>query len=78
MSEPSREESGWLRTPVRTLVGHGAPLTKVAPLATGRHLLSTATDGTLRLWDIESGRALSETVLAVQGSTGWVAFFCGF
>ena len=44
---------------VRDLVGHSAGVTACAVTADGRHVVSASGDRTLKVWDLESGRALA-------------------
>jgi WD40 repeat protein len=71
--------SAWLRplhpnlTPpggllIRTLEGHISSVNAVAITPDGRWVVSASADGTLRVWNLESGR----TVRRLEGHTGWV------
>jgi WD40 repeat protein len=44
---------------VRDLVGHTGPVNACAVTPDGRRVISAADDGTLRVWDLESGRVLA-------------------
>jgi len=46
---------------VRDLVGHVAEVTACAVMADGRRVISSSNDGTLMIWDLDSGRVL-ETI----------------
>ena len=54
--------------PLRTLEGHNAPVRRVAWSADGARLASASLDGTVRIWDAESGDVLN----TLQGHTDWV------
>lgn len=45
---------------LRTLVGHGAAVNGVALAAHGRHVVSAADDGRLKIWSLESGVVVSD------------------
>ncbi|KAF9652621.1 WD40 repeat-like protein [Thelephora ganbajun] len=45
-------------SPVRTLMGHTRVVTDTAIVSKGRNVLSSAKDGTIRLWDVSSGRSI--------------------
>ena len=53
---------------VRDLQGHADAVTACAVTADGRRMVSASMDGTLMVWDLESGRALA----TLQGHTGGV------
>ena len=54
--------------PIRTLEGHSAPVHWLAWSADGTRLASASLDGTIRLWDAESG----QTLHTLSGHTDWV------
>ncbi|KAJ6509174.1 WD40-repeat-containing domain protein [Mycena vitilis] len=45
-------------TAARTLMGHKRPITDTAIVARGRNILSSSLDGTVRLWDVSSGKEI--------------------
>jgi RNA polymerase sigma factor (sigma-70 family) len=47
---------------IRTLEGHTAPVERVAFSADGRRVLSSSMDGTVRLWDVETGKEIRRMV----------------
>jgi len=53
-------------SPVRTLKGHTRVVTDTAIVSKGRNVLSSAKDGTIRLWDVGTGKSI-KTI----GSIGW-------
>jgi WD40 repeat protein len=53
---------------VRDLVGHTDGVTASAVTPDGRRVISASQDGTLRIWDLESGHALA----TLEGHTDWV------
>ena len=53
---------------VRILAGHTAGVCAVAVTPDGHYAVSGSCDGTLRLWDLESGQMLRK----LTGHTGWV------
>src|SRR5262249_25255010 len=58
------------QTELRTLHGHSGAVWKVACSADGRALASAGDDGTIRLWDIATGRETQQ----LRGHTG--AIWC--
>ncbi len=54
--------------PLRTLEGHSAAVRWVAWAADGQRLASASLDGTVRLWDAESG----QTLHILRGHSDWV------
>ncbi len=44
---------------MRDLIGHSASVTACVVTPDGRHLISASEDGSLKVWDLESGRALA-------------------
>ena len=74
-------------TPVLSLKGHLRPVTALLPLRTDS-LLSASTDGSLRMWDIQSGTqqamwTMPKSAVALaaandaSGTTAWVALANG-
>jgi WD40 repeat protein len=57
---------------VRTLEGHSDSVNGVAMTADGKRAVSASSDGTLKVWDLESGRAL-RTLEGHDGSVSGVA-----
>jgi len=56
------------RALVRDLVGHLDAVVACAVTTDGRRVVSASGDGTLKVWDLESGRVL----VTLQGHTNWV------
>ncbi len=54
--------------PGRTVLKHPDPVTSVACLPDGRRVISGSSDGTVRVWDLESG----ELLLTLEGHGGTV------
>jgi WD40 repeat protein len=54
---------------VRDLIGHADMVTACAVTPDGRRVVSASVDQTLRVWDLESGRAVATLV----GHTAWVS-----
>jgi WD40 repeat protein len=52
----------------RTLEGHTHWVTACAVFADGRRVVSASDDGTLKVWEVETGRELA----TLQGHAGWV------
>ena len=59
---------------VRYLHGHGSAVNNMALDRDGGMLASTGDDGTIRLWDVASGRQLGEPLLGHKGPVRDVAF----
>jgi WD40 repeat protein len=55
-----------------TLRGHTGPVTSVAFSSDGRHLASASHDGTVRIWEVQTGRE----VRSLRGHTGGVNGVC--
>lgn len=53
-------------SPARTLKGHTRLVTDTAIVSKGRNVLSSSKDGTIRLWDVSSGKSIK-----TLGSMGW-------
>jgi dipeptidyl aminopeptidase/acylaminoacyl peptidase len=53
---------------IRTLSGHGGGVISVAWSPDGRRIVSTSYDGTVKVWDVESGRELH----TLSGHGNWV------
>jgi WD40 repeat protein len=53
---------------LRTLEGHGDGVNAVAVTPDGRRAVSACEDGTLKVWDLESGRQLQTSKATVTGS----------
>jgi len=64
------EASESLISPARTLRGHTRSVTDTAIIAKGRNVLSSAKDGTLRLWDVSAGNSI-RTI----GSNHWTPIY---
>jgi WD40 repeat protein len=64
--EPALYSPG--RPLLRTLEGHAASVSGVALMADGKRVVSASEDRTLKVWDLESGRAL----LTLEGHAGFV------
>ena len=57
---------------LRTLVGHRGPIAKVAFGPDGRHIVSKSGDGTVRVWDLETGDAVRVIVAAQAAEREWL------
>lgn len=53
-------------SPVRSMKGHSRVVTDTAIVSKGRNVISSAKDGTIRLWDVSSGKSIK-----TLGSMGW-------
>jgi hypothetical protein len=70
--QPERDAIGL----VRALAGHEGPVLALAGSPNGRQALSGGQDGTIRLWDVRSGKELRQFV-GHQGPVGAVGFLPG-
>lgn len=73
-ADPALEQTSSL-TPVRSLKGHIRAVTDTAIVARGRNVLSSAKDGTMRLWDVGSGSQIR--VMGAQKYAGINALSLG-
>lgn len=73
-ADPALEQTPSL-TPVRSLKGHIRTVTDTAIVARGRNVLSSAKDGTMRLWDVGSGSQIR--VMGAQKYAGINALSLG-
>lgn len=73
-ADPTLEQTPSL-TPVRSLKGHIRAVTDTAIVARGRNVLSSAKDGTMRLWDVGSGSQIR--VMGAQKYAGINALSLG-
>ena len=53
---------------IRTLQGHAGRVNAVALTPDGQRVVSASDDGTLKVWDLESGREMR----TLQGHADWV------
>lgn len=58
-------------TPARALEGHKLPVLSVAFAPDGRRAVSAAFDGTIRVWNVETGRPIDTIDLASSSDFAW-------
>jgi WD40 repeat protein/serine/threonine protein kinase len=58
------------RDPVKKLEGHGVPLCSLAWSRDGARLASAADDGTIKVWDVSSGKVIFDDTFYVKQNPG--------